>query len=358
MRLADGPPRDYSIVPPSPPAVLVEASITRAKVALAPDEPESAWLDDRFRPAIALDGNKSVYIDCGNGFTAVYTDTMGAARVAFCDSAFSPSGDDLPLIPIVFTGLAAGWPALGWNATTLAARCVADDVFAVDGGPSFARESLNSAVVSMRAYAEYAGGRAAAADAVPLYIFDPDIGKRRFADGTLMSGEYAVPRCFSQDFMEARGPAGATARPLPTCWLLVGAAGSGTPIHNHPMTAAWNTLFSGTKLWVTLPPDAPPESLLVEDACPISDAEDLSAAAWLRHWKGVLPAGANVIVQRAGETVFLPASFYHVVLNVDQTTALSRSLYLRRDWVTLGAHVAEKRHCEGFARIWQAEKLY
>jgi hypothetical protein len=36
-------------------------------------------------------------------------------------------------------------------------------------------------------------------------------------------------------------------RPLPQAWLLVGAEGSGTPIHCHPRTVAWNTLLAGAK---------------------------------------------------------------------------------------------------------------
>jgi hypothetical protein len=33
---------------------------------------------------------------------------------------------------------------------------------------------------------------------------------------------------------------GSRFRPLPPAWLLVGARASGTPIHNHPSTIAWN----------------------------------------------------------------------------------------------------------------------
>ena len=331
--------------PLSTPLLVLPVTIARAKLALAPDQPSSAWLKNASDALVELESG-SISIN-----HTIYTDTN--TRIPFDDNSFSPSGDDLPLIPTVFSGLAKDWLALKWNAANLAARCKATDVFALDGGPGFARESLHSAVCSMSAYAAYAAVETNL-DAVPLYIFDPDIGKRSFADGALMASEYSVPACFSQDLMESRGAAGMTARPLPTCWLLVGAANSGTPIHNHPMTAAWNTLFSGIKLWVTLPPGAPPSSLLVGDACPNPDDEDLSAAEWFKYWK-VLPEGACVIVQKPGETVFLPASYWHVVLNVCETTALSCSLYLKRDWEALGEQVAESRDCEGFARIWQSE---
>lgn len=71
----------------------------------------------------------------------------------------------------------------------------------------------------------------------------------------------ATPRCFQHDAQACIN--GSTFRPLPPAWLLVGAAGSGTPIHDHPSTAAWVPLLSGTKAWVLLPPDVDPAALLL-----------------------------------------------------------------------------------------------
>jgi len=347
-----------------------EATIAKAKKLLAPEHPLSLWLADSTYPIdIRVDPDASVYINCGPTGFARYTDTIG--RTQFLDASFSPFGDDLPQTPTVFTGLASQWAALKWTAASLAERCLPSDVFAVDGGPSFARESLNSASVSMQAYAEYAGegpkatlqcnNYEASGDEAPLYIFDPEVGRRKFVDGSLMRSEYSIPTCLSHDAMDAQfGEVGALARPLPLSWLLVGATGSGTPIHNHPMTAAWNTLLAGVKLWVVLPPSTPEASLLVGESCPVHQDEDLSAHAWFRHWgtKGVenrLPQ-STIIIQKPGETVFLPAGYYHCVLNVSPaaTVALSCSIYLRRDWGPLGEVVARKGECEGFQRVWEA----
>merc|ERR1712008_348172 len=44
-----------------------------------------------------------------------------------------------------------------------------------------------------------------------------------------------------------------------------------------------------------------------------------------------LDESAVIIVQRPGEVVFLPAGWFHVVLNVETSTAISNSLTLRRD---------------------------
>ena len=52
-------------------------------------------------------------------------------------------------------------------------------------------------------------------------------------------------------------------RPLPPAWLLMGVKRSGTPIHDHPLTVAWNALLVGCKLWCCLPPDVDEGALLL-----------------------------------------------------------------------------------------------
>ena len=41
------------------------------------------------------------------------------------------------------------------------------------------------------------------------------------------------------------GCTGTRFRPLPPAWLLVGPPRSGTPVHDHPLTVAWNALLVG-----------------------------------------------------------------------------------------------------------------
>jgi len=72
---------------------------------------------------------------------------------------------------------------------------------------------------------------------------------------------------------------------------------------------------------------------------------DLEAIAWFESWsKGtLLPKGACVIVQRAGEVVFVPAGWWHVVLNCSaSTTALSHSIGLRRDFAKTWPSLVEE----------------
>ena len=283
---------------------------------------------------------------------------------------FDDFGDNLPTVPVVLTGVADGWAAAadgGWCAAGLAARgCDAGGelCFGVDGGPGWARESLAAPAVTMAAYAEYCRqqqqsqqqqsqqqqqqqqqpgqgvGDGGPGDDAPLYIFDAHLATRTFADGGALRAECApAPACFGHDAMAGI----AHLRPLPPSWLLVAAAHSGTPIHDHPHTVAWNVLLSGCKLWAILPPGARRSRELADDQG--------SALGWfLRHGGAPLPSGAVVVVQRPGETVFVPAGWWHVVLNCEDSTALSSSLALRRDF--RASHAALAAEDPAFAEAW------
>ena len=58
---------------------------------------------------------------------------------------------------------------------------------------------------------------------------------------------------------------------------------------------------------------------------------DISAAEWFDRCDGTLPPLARVVVQQPGEVVFVPAGWWHVVLNLETSVALSHSLALRRE---------------------------
>ena len=241
-------------------------------------------------------------------------------------------GDTLPEIPTVITGGCKDWnafssPGATWSVDDLAERT--NDNLSLDGGPGFARMSICRGTVPLKEYQRYCNAEADG-DSTPLYIFDPDILKATFVDGTLVADDYQIPPCFRCDAMECL--TGTRFRPLPPAWLLVGVKRSGTPIHDHPMTVAWNALLVGCKLWCCLPPGIDERFLLLnlDGDGAIKEDFDKSAIDWFQKI-GQLPSGAKIIVQRPGEIVFLPAGWFHVVLNVETSTAISVSLTLRRD---------------------------
>ena len=366
------PPPSVPLPPLPPPPLFAPLSIAAAQHALAPSRPASAWLAS---PGVLPAARRSSLSSSGGVVLAsgllVVDDSP---RFAVSDSSFSPDGRDLPLTPAVFTALCDRWPVRDWSASAIAQRAAPLDAFSVDGGPFFARSSMSRASVSASAYAEYCeeGGGASLASA-PLYIFDDEVSSRTCVDGSSFFGDDVVrllPPWLSAAVEFGSAAPSVGSRPLPLEWLLVGAAGSGTPVHCHPNTVAALVLLKGCKLWVCLPPDTPEDDVLLLPPLPEDDGkaeedketgdttgggeggvgeddddddeddEDVAAGAWMESWfarGGLLAAapGASVFVQSAGETVFVPAGFWHCVLNVQDSTALSVSRYLERDTANL-----------------------
>ena len=355
------------------------SAIDRAKKAIAPGTDLKAWLR---QPSESAAASHSIHVHSGanahDGTTTAGCSSYvafggadgggggggGGGEHAFRDnvdripgSSFDRDvhGDSLPHVPAVLTGLLEEWPAFAnpgttWSSEDLAARAAAAAIrVSLDGGPSFARMSMCQGRVTLDEYHQYCESGEAAHDLAPLYVFDPDILTTAFA-----SDAFFTPLCFSTDAMACID--GTEYRPLPPAWLLMGVKRSGTPIHDHPLTVAWNALLVGCKLWCCLPPDVDEGALLLnlredddgggdEDGRPF----DLSALEWFQQC-GKLPESAKIIVQRPGEVVYLPAGWFHVVLNVETSTAISVSLALRRDLPVVLPLLKESD--EDFAAFW------
>jgi histone arginine demethylase JMJD6 len=300
--------------------------VDRAKHAIANHHDLSEWniANDATPVPIAVrDGS----VDVG---AATFHDNTQRYHVS---NFIETHGDTLPQTPAVLTDAMIEWeafrtPGFSWSIEDLAAR--SNDRLSLDGGPAFARMSICRGKVTLTEYERYSN-ECSAQDLAPLYVFDPDILSSSFLSGQPVQDEYGIPQCFSADVMECL--TGSRFRPLPPAWLLVGTERSGTPIHDHPMTVAWNALLVGCKLWCCLPPDVDEGFLLLNfdgDGGVNGDEFDKSAIDWFQHSK-TLPEETQIIVQRPGEIVYLPAGWFHVVLNVETSTAISCSLTLRRD---------------------------
>mmetsp|Transcript_22181 Transcript_22181/g.32708 ORF Transcript_22181/g.32708 Transcript_22181/m.32708 type:complete len:353 (-) Transcript_22181:1612-2670(-) len=244
------------------------------------------------------------------GAQLVYRDNV--TRIPGCSFTHDVHGDSLPHVPAVLTGLMDDWlavlrpfsfsnadPAAGSTGgtggstgsidSTSTSTSTSTSIFktarvSLDGGPSFARMSMGQGKVTLEEYKHYCESGEASKDIAPLYVFDPDVLKSTFASD---NDEFHVPECFSNDVMACID--GTEYRPLPPAWLLVGVKRSGTPIHDHPLTVAWNALLVGCKLWCCLPPDVDESLLLLNlhddeededadadaDACPDADVPSL-----------------------------------------------------------------------------------
>ena len=112
-------------------------------------------------------------------------------------------------------------------------------------------------------------------------------------------------------------------------WLLIGERGSGSAVHLDPAgTTAFNALIVGSKKWVFFPPDTP-RSLLCPDRPPSSGKKAYSAEEWFRTIYPRLAAsgesGRLEVTQRAGEIVYVPRHWWHAVLNLELTVAVTQN---------------------------------
>eukprot|EP00466_Bigelowiella_natans_P004508 jgi/Bigna1/141961/aug1.66_g16669 len=107
-----------------------------------------------------------------------------------------------------------------------------------------------------------------------------------------------------------------------------GSKASGSPLHKDPIgSGAWNALLYGQKRWCLFPPGTNTSLIGLKDGDPTTPP-----AYW---WQDVYPRIVNdsrienvELMQKPGEIVFVPAGWYHVVLNLDMSIAVTQNFVL------------------------------
>jgi len=176
-------------------------------------------------------------------------------------------------------------------------------------------------------------------DPSPLAVYDSFMATDWIdLDGTSNThSEYSVPSVFGLDLFDL-------AEPLPDSdihrppyrWVLIGPPRSGTGIHIDPLlTSAWVTLLQGCKRWVLFPPET--------DANLIGLKEDEQSIFWFKNRYESLKARSNIkmieVLQMPGETVYIPAGWPHVVINLELSVAVTHNyaseVFLEEIWGSL-----------------------
>ena len=199
--------------------------------------------------------------------------------------------------------------------------------------------------VKMKYYMKYVQNTKADS---PLYVFDSKFDTR--TPTATIGNEYIVPKYFKDDLFKF---AGERRRP-PYKWLLVGPQRSGTCSHIDPLaTSAWNTLISGRKFWAVFPPNVTKEFAKCKKY--IKKNEDDEAINYFvdhlkrlkqayiddsNGQKGVHSESFNSnypcpfveFIQEPGDTVYVPGGWWHAVLNVEDSIAITQNFCSKQNF--------------------------
>ena len=146
-----------------------------------------------------------------------------------------------------------------------------------------------------------------------------------------MMKDYKVCKFFERDlFADYLGDKDAP----PHRWFLIGPQRSGSEVHQDPLgTSAWNCSLSGHKRWILMPPESHLDKKFVRGKHLEKKEEDDEAIQYfdlilprLKKMEG--PEGTGKIkyiegIQYPGDTIFVPGNWWHGVLNLDDTIAIT-----------------------------------
>jgi len=154
----------------------------------------------------------------------------------------------------------------------------------------------------------------------PFYAFEHDFSEGR----AVFISDYEAPRFFKEDLYNYNDR---TREFYPNYrHLIIGGERTGTNLHVDPKcTGAWNTLLAGHKKWAIFPPG--PDKI---DRLSINSYAKKPTTYW---WQDVLPGvsddmGMIECIQNPGETIFIPAGWWHAALNLDFTIAITENLLI------------------------------
>eukprot|EP01052_Picozoa_sp_SAG31_P024170 SAG31_NODE_2039_length_6594_cov_7.103926_1_plen_417_part_00 len=220
-----------------------------------------------------------------------------------------------PGLPAILTNVSTHWAAHAkWSWDHI--RQVAGDnevgtkfaAVAVGRGAAIAERGLAAASLpSLGAFVDqHVLNRSNAAEADPLYVFDPDFFHRvtLSAAAAALAADFTLPIEYFPSFRSAT--------------LVAGPTGSGLGFHAHG--EAVNVLIRGAKRWFAYAPGRLSLAMRMNVS--------LSGKGWHDSAYDSLPANAKPdvdCVQNAGEVMYLPARWKHATWNLEPALGLANN---------------------------------
>ncbi|KAK4480904.1 hypothetical protein RD792_011762 [Penstemon davidsonii] len=220
-----------------------------------------------------------------------------------------------PNKPVLLEGCLKNWPAMKkWDREYLTEVC--GDV----------RFSVGPVEMNLEDYYKYSDQ---VNEERPLYLFDP-----KFVEKVPYLGmDYEVPKYFNEDLFSVLGNERPDYR-----WIIIGPSGSGSSFHIDPnSTSAWNAVIRGSKKWVLFPPDVVPPGVFpspdgAEVACPVSIIE------WFMNFYNATKSWKKRPIEcicKAGEVIFVPNGWWHLVINLEDSVAITQNFVSRRNLLSV-----------------------
>lgn len=187
------------------------------------------------------------------------------------------------------------------------------------GDVSFRAEAVDW---PLKTYVDYMNNTS---DESPLYLFDRGfVEKMHLEVGS--HGAYEPPQAFQEDLFALLGEQRPDHR-----WLIIGPERSGSTFHKDPnATSAWNAIIRGSKYWIMFPASVlPPGVYMSEDQSEVTSP--LSIAEWLLSFHAEARAIADCLegICREGEVLHVPSGWWHLVVNLDPTIAITQNFVPR-----------------------------
>ncbi|XP_019444178.1 PREDICTED: F-box protein At5g06550 [Lupinus angustifolius] len=159
----------------------------------------------------------------------------------------------------------------------------------------------------------------------PLYLFDPNFAEKV----PKLGSEYEVPVYFREDLFGVLGNGRPDYR-----WVIIGPTGSGSSFHVDPnSTSAWNAVITGSKKWLLFPPDViPPGVHPSPDGAEV--ASPVSIIEWFMNFYGATKNWKKRPIEcicKAGEVIFVPNGWWHLVINLEESIAITQNYVSRRN---------------------------